>query len=148
MSSNPAEWVCKAPELKGRTPDSRMHRVARWGSPDMLKSFVKSGCSVDLEDGGAGTPLQASIGGVQSKAENSRLLLSLGANPNAVDADGMTALDYAILDKDVDVVRALIEAGAKVRPRGPDDAHTLELLSKEGTPEIQMLLKGAKQPEN
>lgn len=141
MSANTAEWVCKASEVKGRTPDSRMHRAARWGSPAMLKAFVEFGCSVDLENGGAGTPLQSSIGGVQTKGENSRVLLSLGANPNAIDGDGMTALDYAILENDVDVARALIEAGAKIRPKGRDDAHTLELLRKEGSRDMQMLLE-------
>lgn len=142
MSANSAEWVCKEPEVEGRTPDSRMHRVARWGSPQMLKVFIDFGCPVDLEDRGAGTPLQSSIGGVQRKGENSMLLLNFGASPNAMDADGLTALDYAILENDIDVARALIEAGAKVRPEGHENARTLELLRKEGTQDMRLLLEG------
>src|SRR5215831_19178061 len=38
-------------------------------------------------------------------------LLSQGANPNAVSADGATAIMYAAANGDVDLVRALIKAG-------------------------------------
>src|SRR5262249_26047304 len=41
-------------------------------------------------------------------------LLGQGANPNAMSADGATAIMYAAANDDLDLVRALIKAGANV----------------------------------
>src|SRR5262245_41837035 len=42
-------------------------------------------------------------------------LLSQGANANLVGADGSTAVMYAAANDDVELVRALIKAGANVK---------------------------------
>jgi len=41
-------------------------------------------------------------------------LISKGANPNIVDKSGLTALHYASTNKNLEVVKCLIENGAKV----------------------------------
>src|SRR5438128_1127513 len=41
-------------------------------------------------------------------------LLAKGANPNATGADGTTAIMWAASNDDVELVRALVRAGAKV----------------------------------
>ncbi len=58
-------------------------------------------------------------------AETANLLLDAGANPNAIDAKGLTPLVNAILRGRADVVRVLIERHAdasiliKIKKRGP-----------------------------
>src|SRR5215217_5018778 len=44
-------------------------------------------------------------------------LLAKGANPNAPGPDGTTAIMWAAANDDIELVRALIKAGANVTPK-------------------------------
>ncbi len=59
------------------------------------------------------TPLGAAEAGDHAAAM--RLVATKGANVNAADADGSTAIMYAAANGDLELVRALIKAGADVK---------------------------------
>src|SRR5438128_12316303 len=50
-------------------------------------------------------------------AAGMRLLNTKGTNVNATGADGSTAIMYAAANDDLELVRALIKAGADVKPK-------------------------------
>ena len=52
------------------------------------------------------------------------LLLEKGAEPNAENAEGWTPLHRAARSESLDVVRKLLEHGAKVEAHSSEDAYT------------------------
>lgn len=59
-----------------------------------------------------GTPLMAAV--YKNKTEIVEQLLRLKANPNFADANGTTALHYAIILRNVQIINLLIQANADV----------------------------------
>lgn len=72
-----------------------------------------------------------------------KLLIEAGANPNLLGYDGTTALYWAASANDVELVRTLINAGARVDAEKPKDGYTsLHAASEQGNLEnIELLLK-------
>ena len=58
-------------------------------------------------------------GSIQGNAETLRLFLDAGADVNARDRFGRTALYWAARSGDADRIGLLIEAGARLNARGP-----------------------------
>jgi len=54
-----------------------------------------------------------------------RKLLRAGADPNAVDADGTTALMHAVIESDLSLVQLLVENGANVNAKNALDSTAL-----------------------
>ncbi|WP_296600390.1 ankyrin repeat domain-containing protein [Phenylobacterium sp.] len=81
-----------------------------------------------------------------------QILLDGGANPNATNAGGYTALDYAVdrapiwttlpQDHRADIVRALLAKGARRDRAGADRVTPLARARRAGNPEIIALLEG------
>src|SRR5271168_5390592 len=63
----------------------------------------------------AGDPSLVDIAASGDHMEAMRLLGAKGANVNATGADGATAIMYAAANGDLELVRALIKAGADVK---------------------------------
>jgi uncharacterized protein len=74
-------------------------------------------------------------------------LLGQGANPNAISADGATAIMYAAANDDLDLVRALIKAGANVKLKNRFGTSALTEAAIIGSaPIIEALLKAGADP--
>lgn len=76
------------------------------------------------------------------------LLLSVGAAPNAADADGQTALHYAVLCEHVDMVGRLVVGGADVNIRDNDGVTPFDMAEGEIRDVMQNALAGRFQPKN
>jgi ankyrin repeat protein len=79
--------------------------------PDMVKMLVRHGADIEAREGGGGTPLHLQSenpGGLEVLRE----LLKLGANVNAKDNAGETALDTAFAREESDKVDLLLSFGA------------------------------------
>lgn len=80
-------------------------------------------------------------------ATSMRLLNAKGANVNAAEADGSTAIMYAAANGDVDLVRALIKAGANVKAETQLGSSAITEASIIGNaPVIDALLKAGADP--
>ena len=114
-------------DTEGNTP---LHEAARAGSEPLVRLLAGAGADVNVSNAHARTPLHmAMIGadhsaevlanrkqdhGREATAELVKLLLSLGADANAVDARGETPLDvltYLEGDSNTDPVIAILRAG-------------------------------------
>ena len=131
-------------QLAGKTPCS-----LRLGALLLLfvASVVLSGSHPLLAESNPALEAQARQSAKQADAQLRRAakrgdlvavqaLLDSGANPNAPDEDGDTALHWAFLathaSSGVEVARALIEAGADPSVRGSLDATPLQRAAKRG----------------
>lgn len=65
-----------------------------------------------------------------------KFMLSIGANVDTVDKDGISALISAITHKRTEIVELLIAARANVEARNQYGEQTLVIAAEEGTPEI------------
>lgn len=84
------------------------------GAVAVLRQLHAAGA--DLREHGDAPLRQAAFGG---HGEAVAYLLSLGADPNAPDANGTRPLDRAVARGGLETTRVLLEAGAD--PNGPDD---------------------------
>jgi uncharacterized protein len=67
-------------------------------------------------------------------------LLASGTDPNAVDAEGRTPLQYAASSGKIEVVRALLAGGANVRASSPDGYTALHAVAVDREAQIAELL--------
>ena len=112
---------------EGNTP---LHEAARAGSEPLVRLLTGAGAGINATNGHARTPLHMAMLGAdhsaevlanrkqdhgrEATAELVKLLLSLGADANAVDARGETPLDvltYLEGDSNSDPVIAVLRAG-------------------------------------
>ena len=69
-----------------------------------------------------------------------RALLAEGADPDDADADGTTALHWAIHHADAELAKALLDAGAKVDARNRYGVPPLTLAAENGDADLVLLL--------
>lgn len=115
-----------------------------WQRSFILSVFVLLACFL------AGTRVNAQGDDLNNAAMNGDLprvktLLAKGADINAKDHDGMTALMLASITGHVDVVQVLLAKGADVETKENDGATALILASENGFTEVvkALLAKGA-----
>lgn len=115
------------PDREGNTP---LHEAARAGSEPLVRLLAAAGGDVNATNGHERTPLHMAMIGAdhsaevlahrkqdrsrEATAELVKLLLHLGADPNAVDARGETPLDvltYLEGDSNTDPVIKVLRAG-------------------------------------
>lgn len=111
-------------------PDAtlRLQRELRARQPDWkeAEAALRDGADRDTRmPDKNGIPLLASVSGA-GRVDHVRWLLAHGANPNAVDESGWTALMYAVLCCHTKIVGPLLEAGTD--PNALDDAGNTALM--------------------
>ena len=89
----------------GGTP---LHSAASEGNTDLVEAFIKIGADINAQDNSGSTPLHS-----VANAKIAQALVSAGANVNALDKNGATPLKIAMGRNQEDVVKVLIDAGAK-----------------------------------
>lgn len=93
--------------------------------------------------GGDRTGDEAALVAIAAEAndlEKIQQLLSTGANVNAAQVDGMTALHWAVSRNDAPMTRRLLEAGADVNAATLYGIRPLGLACENGSPEIVRML--------
>ena len=109
------------PELAGATP---FLLAATAGDTGVMRLLAEAGADTALTAEGRSTPLMAAAGFGRILGENTRresqllgaarLAVELGADVNATDAAGNTAMHYAAYHRLTSVVQFLVDKGAKI----------------------------------
>lgn len=111
----------------------------------LLELLVEFGADVNMPNEKGGTPLMVAASLGQEDAEATRTLLENGANVDAMDPTGRTALFYAY---DYDVVKCLVDGGADVNVRAFDGPTVILNAARHSTPSVvQLLLDHGADPE-
>jgi len=109
------------------------------GDLELIDLLVQAGAGLERTSGRRSmTPLLAALDAVQS--ESALRLLELGAEPEAVDKNGESALIWAAFNGCTDVVRRLIDLGVRVDFRSHDGTTALLSAVRRGHDEIVRLL--------
>ncbi len=131
-------------KAKGRTPIFDAINPLRGGPDhDLISFLVFKGASLDISAGLYGTPLTHAI---DEDLETAGLLLDLGANIEARDWLGLTALLYASSSGKLDAVQFLLSRGANINAADSYGHSVLHLAAKEESVETLKTLvsRGAK----
>ena len=112
----------------------------------LLGSLLACPLSANAEDKGSNEKLLSAIR--DSDAQAASALLSIpsgGANANARDDDGMTALMYAASSEnnDPELLKSLLARGAEINIKAKDGETALKLAGRKGKTEIVRLLEKA-----
>ena len=99
----------RASALDGTTP---LHRAAEGGDVSMLRLLLEKSADINAQRKRGGVPLASAV--VSGHAAAVRYLLSRGAKANL----GNVGLERAVFQGNVDIVKALLEAGAEVKNSG------------------------------
>ena len=114
-----------------RDADKRLLAAAGHGQLDLVRAAIADGADVNCRGTNGLTPLLQTIGEESLPFEDSRrqcaaVLIEHGAEVDARDGDGQTALIYAARAGRLEMVRLLVEAGAYIVTR--DRFHKTPLL--------------------
>jgi len=107
------ELLAKVSDANERSEEGKtaLHRAARDGNEDVVRILIEAGWSVDARDNFGATPLH--------EARNERVLkLMLEGRGiryiDVADEDGQTALHRAVILGNVQMMEALVDAGARI----------------------------------
>jgi ankyrin repeat protein len=141
---DPAALVAKDPQFvrtvfkTGWTP---LHAAAFGGNAAAASRLLKAGADINARARNKfeNTPLQVSL--LTQSHEVAKLLLTHGADVNAQQAEGITALHEAAQAGDVEMIRALLAAGADPHLRSKQFGTARELALKAGHDAAAQLLR-------
>ncbi|WP_224364241.1 ankyrin repeat domain-containing protein [Hyalangium versicolor] len=123
-------------------------------SAEILKTLLQAGANPNLPNGRGETPLMLAVGYTE-QPELTELLLEHGAQVNAVDAEGASALMNAVKDGNVRLVERLIAKGADVNQAATYDQgntvltmalHLDEVYGDPSPKVVDALLRGGANP--
>ena len=122
----------------GWTP---LHLAAFFGHPELAKALLNRGANVDSRSTNAmqNTPMHAAAAG--RNVSMVRLLLENGADANALQHGGWTALHSAAQSGDREMAEVLMTGGAKVAARADNNQSPLDLALTHGHAEMAALLQ-------
>jgi uncharacterized protein len=145
---------CLSPQMKSREELARQgiefsekafFQQVRGGQLEVVRRFLSAGMSPDVQDQGFTPLLEAARRGYSEMAQE---LIGGGADVNAKDPYGVTALMFSLIAGSTGTASMLIEKGADVNPRDTDGRTALiEALTSENEipPEIveSLIRRGA-----
>jgi hypothetical protein len=94
---------------------SALHISLRRRNLDCYKWLLDSGADVNMMCKGVGSPLHVAVSKYDGNINTVRLLLEYGADPNAKDNHGNSAVHYSILGGYVDILELLAEHGGDLK---------------------------------
>jgi ankyrin repeat protein len=105
------------PKLTDKYGGTAMHRAAFQGRDEVIKVLLAHGVDVNLKSGGPGFPVGLNgetplIEAASGHVETVRLLIDRGADVNARNAMGQTALIRAAMNGESEVILSLLQHGA------------------------------------
>jgi len=96
---------------RGANRSAPVYQCARNGSVEILKMLLESGADINAPHCGCYALGSAAIGGYSDFV---RVLLDAGADPNQAEDSGTTPLFCAVAGRKLEIVKMIVEAGAKV----------------------------------
>jgi len=122
---------------------SELHKAARRGDLQRVKSLVEKGADVNTRDNDGETPLHEAAS--EGYLEVARFLVERGADVNAKDNHGLTPLHAAASEGYPEIAQLLVEKGANITVRDNDGLTPLHLAAVFGHLEVARFLveKGA-----
>lgn len=132
--------VVDAPNALGDTP---LHRACAVGLYEVAVALLRHGASPLGVDGALNTPLHAALAPdswvhLTTQKNLVALLLAHGADPNAFNRKGKTALHLAAAMGAGDVCEALVQAGADLAARRRSTGKTPACLLLEKVPSLML----------
>ena len=88
-----------------------LHAAAATGDTAAIERLVKAGQPIDARDGHRRTPLHVAVH--LKRADAARLLIRLGADPNALEAQKYDIVTIASVADDVAMLKLALEGGGK-----------------------------------
>lgn len=120
---------------------SSLHTVAHssnyWA---LLYLLCRPKMTIDEPDKGGHTPLHWAV--YQRHEVSTRILLKLGADPNAVDHKGLTPLHWAALAGNKSCISQLLEAGANIHMKNKELRTAEDMASEFGHSDVWNVVVG------
>ena len=122
---------------EGATP---LHFAALGGHLELVRRLVERGADVHARTHMLQTPLHFAAG---RNVDVMRLLLDAGADPNAIDRQGVTALHPSVREGDANCVRLLLERGCDPNIASELGSTPLMVAAMRQLPDVVTLLLGS-----
>ena len=122
-----------------------LHAAAGKGDNAEIEKLVKSGTPIDARDGHARTPLH--VAAFMHKSDAARMLIQLGADANALEAQQYDIVTIAAVADDVPMLKAALAGGGKATNiTSPYQGTALIAAAHLGHDEVVRALIAAKAP--
>jgi len=138
----PAQIAPSAAELQAY---GGLHAAAAKGDGAEVEKLVKAGAPIDSRDGHARTPLH--VAAFMHKPDSARMLIQLGADANALEAQQYDIVTIAAVADDVPMLKAALASGGKAtNVTSPYQGTALIASAHLGHDEVVRTLIAAKAP--
>jgi len=122
-----------------------LHAAAAKGDVAEIEKLVKSGAPIDARDGRARTPLH--VAAFMKRPEAARVLMRLGADANALEAQKYDIVTIAAVADDVPMLKVALDGGCKAgNVTSPYDGTALIAAAHLGHDEVVRTLITARAP--